>query len=1107
MAYENDILTRNDDDELSVRVVQSTGDNPAVAYDDVYTRDDNGKLAVRVVGAGGGGSDTHNLGYYADLTALQTAHPTGTDGDFAILGSTDTIWVWDSGTSAWKDTDTKGQVTSVNNQTGAVTVQETLVSGTNIKTIDGNSVLGSGNLELSTYLTYPAGWTTNSTTKAFCDSIAADTTATVGKAYLGEVTCSDLPAGILNAEVVVEIMDGTTAQDKVIVLSLKSGNVAPYAWQYVYWDNGTNVSGWKTWQEPLVSGTNIKTINGTSLLGSGDIATEAIQVSTMPTAAVGELGKIYQFVGTTDANYTNGYFYKCVSDGENPATYSWTQINVQPSATKHKYTVTLEMVQGETMTTAFYMRGAEGKTTNLNITQFISYEEGGVWDDPYFDGQYIGFLKSGADGISASKIIALNTETVNLGFDVYATDDNDEPIIEFVADYAPSYVTQDSVKVIFEIESDEPLVEVETSEAGEYLGEICITQAVPYLSLSAPSGADQDYVLQNTNGERISWVAAPTGLPSQTGNSGKFLTTDGTDASWATVDAIQVSTMPTAAVGELGKVYQFIGTTDANYTHGYFYECVSDGATPPVYSWTQTNVQPAGSSLPSQTGNSGKFLTTNGTDPSWATINALQNTATSANSLTILGNVSTVGQDNLNIGQSSTVEGPRATAVGVSARSWYPDATALGYIARADKEKATAIGAGANVSVNGTGLYGVAIGYSATVTAESAIQIGGNGRTNSESGTLCIGSGNNNYKLLDSNGTIPADRLPNAINKYSSMPTAASTNLGWIVQYTGATDSTYTHGYIYECVSDGGNPATYSWSAVSVQAGGGSSLPSQTGNAGKVLMTDGTDASWATVNALQNTATGTESLTILGTATNQMWAVNLGSDSRCQAGLSVAVGRSTKADAPGTVVVGAGSSATQNDAVAIGQSTNATGRSGIAIGSNTSVTQNTAIAIGTYTYATATNAIQLGANGTNSEAGTFCVASKYNNTNVNYKMMDADGTIPTDRYTTTPSADGTYVPTLTISSGVATRTWAAPSGGGSTALSLTLAAANWSNNTITVTATGVTASNNVIVSPAPASQSAYTTAGVICTAQATDSLTFTCTTTPSSDLTVTVLII
>lgn len=81
-------------------------------------------------GGGGGGSDPHNLGFYADLTALQTAHPTGSDGDFAILGSTDTVWVWDSGTSAWKDTDTKGQVTSVNGQTGAVVIPDELPSQT-----------------------------------------------------------------------------------------------------------------------------------------------------------------------------------------------------------------------------------------------------------------------------------------------------------------------------------------------------------------------------------------------------------------------------------------------------------------------------------------------------------------------------------------------------------------------------------------------------------------------------------------------------------------------------------------------------------------------------------------------------------------------------------------------------------------------------------------------------------------------------------------------------------------------------------------------------------------------------------------------------------------
>ena len=43
------------------------------------------------------------LGWYATEQALQSAHPTGSDGQWAIVGSTDTIWTWDSDTSAWVD--------------------------------------------------------------------------------------------------------------------------------------------------------------------------------------------------------------------------------------------------------------------------------------------------------------------------------------------------------------------------------------------------------------------------------------------------------------------------------------------------------------------------------------------------------------------------------------------------------------------------------------------------------------------------------------------------------------------------------------------------------------------------------------------------------------------------------------------------------------------------------------------------------------------------------------------------------------------------------------------------------------------------------------------
>ena len=299
MAYENDVLTRNEDSELAVRVVTATEGTNNSSYDDVYTRDTNGKLAVRVVGAGG---DSHNLGYFATPQALNEAYPTGEEGDYAIVGSTDTVWIWDSGTSAWVDTDTKGQVESVNGQTGTVTLtasdvgaQATLVSGTNIKSVNNNTLLGSGNLELSTYLTYPAGWTTNSTTKAFCDDIAADASAVAGKAYLGEVTLNDMPASIGNAEIVVEIMDGTTAANKVIKLTLSSGNVSPYMWIYTYWNGGTNVSGWQSLGGdvlPSQSGNSGKflTTNGTTPSWA--------TVDALPSQS-GQNGKVLGTNGTT----------------------------------------------------------------------------------------------------------------------------------------------------------------------------------------------------------------------------------------------------------------------------------------------------------------------------------------------------------------------------------------------------------------------------------------------------------------------------------------------------------------------------------------------------------------------------------------------------------------------------------------------------------------------------------------------------------------------------------------------------------------------------------------------------------------------------------------
>lgn len=83
--------------------------------------------------------------------------------------------------------------------------------------------------------------------------------------------------------------------------------------------------------------------------------------------------------------------------------------------------------------------------------------------------------------------------------------------------------------------------------------------------------------------------------------------------------AEQATTLPIASASNEGRVYQFVGTTDATYTNSYFYKCVSDGAVEPTYSWEQVNVQPAVDPLPDQTGQAGKILGTDGTNAAWET--------------------------------------------------------------------------------------------------------------------------------------------------------------------------------------------------------------------------------------------------------------------------------------------------------------------------------------------------------------------------------------------------------------------------------------------------------------------------------------------------------
>ena len=164
------------------------------------------------------------------------------------------------------------------------TKQDILISGTNIKTINNQSLLGSGNIEIqgSSGSDYSAGANIDITNNVI--SVTGITIPTSNTAFTND-------AGFVNSgEVETQItskgyITGYTESDPVFQASAASGiseqditnwnnkldssALTPY---YTSAQTDTAISNATSGkQDTLVSGTNIKTINNESLLGSGNI--------------------------------------------------------------------------------------------------------------------------------------------------------------------------------------------------------------------------------------------------------------------------------------------------------------------------------------------------------------------------------------------------------------------------------------------------------------------------------------------------------------------------------------------------------------------------------------------------------------------------------------------------------------------------------------------------------------------------------------------------------------------------------------------------------------------------------------------------------------------
>jgi hypothetical protein len=160
--------------------------------------------------------------------------------------------------------------------------QATLVSGTNIKTVNNTSLLGSGNISISSAVAWGGvtGTLSNQTDLQTALDGKVDENSAITGATKTKITYD--AKGLVTAGADATTADIADSTDKryvtdaqLVVVGNTSGTNTG--------DNATNsqYSGLAaSKQDTLVSGTNIKTINSTSLLGSGNVAVEPTITAT-----------------------------------------------------------------------------------------------------------------------------------------------------------------------------------------------------------------------------------------------------------------------------------------------------------------------------------------------------------------------------------------------------------------------------------------------------------------------------------------------------------------------------------------------------------------------------------------------------------------------------------------------------------------------------------------------------------------------------------------------------------------------------------------------------------------------------------------------------------
>lgn len=272
-------------------------------------------------------------------------------------------------------------------------------------------------------------------------------------------------------------------------------------------------------------------------------------------------------------------------------------------------------------------------------------------------------------------------------------------------------------------------------------------------------------------------------LPDQTDNAGKFLTTDGTEASWSDKPLVNLSTNPNETLVLLGsdsgsvQAASVILGKQAKLTSEYAGSAVAVGAKAIAGSFATAigAVAKAEAIRSIQIGygtnsdtNTFKVGNANGNFEIMSadgTIPAERMSATAGTTGQVLTKTdagmewqdATGGElpDNVLVNNASVNGG---IAIGLDSSAAQATSVSIGNGAGKNYGSnlySVAVGASAQAG----SLYSTAIGGGAIVSNSYAVQIGKG--TNTEHGTVCFGNKNGNFTMMSADGTIPADRIGN----------------------------------------------------------------------------------------------------------------------------------------------------------------------------------------------------------------------------------------------------------------------------------------------------------------------------------------------------------